>query len=152
MSFTEKLIYNPETGIFNWKRTGRKAGGLCKFGYRRINIFGKKYYAHLLAWFFTYGEFPKLEVDHINNDKDDNRISNLRLATRNQNCLNTTLSKASTSGYKGVYWHKHSKKWNLQYTFNGKVKSGGYFNSKEEAYQKYNKIIETLNDSEFRKI
>jgi hypothetical protein len=90
----EQLDYNPETGEFRWKVprngviVGAKAGTDCHDGYISIRIFGKRYMAHRLAWLHHYGEWPIGGLDHINGQRWDNRIVNLRLATPKQSAAN----------------------------------------------------------------
>lgn len=69
------------------------------------------------------------EVDHINGNPFDNRRCNLRLASRSQNAANSRLNRANTSGYKGVYWHKTTKRWHARIHVNGRTKSLGYFHT-----------------------
>mgnify|MGYP001205356344 CR=1 FL=1 len=93
------LDYDGTSGLFTWKETrsstckkGQIAGTLNDNGYIIIGALGKRYRAHHLAWFYVYGELPQ-EIDHINKNKSDNRIDNLRLATRSQNNINTKPRK-----------------------------------------------------------
>lgn len=100
-------------------------------------VFKKKYYIHqLVAITFLNHEICglKLVVDHINNDKTDNRLENLQILT----CIENTLKdKISTSKYRGVSFFKNTGKWRCQKEINGKNKHLGYFNTEEEAYQKF---------------
>lgn len=89
------LRYDPETGEFAWIKTpghrpraGLKAGKMTRGGYVQIGFGGKHHMAHRLAWFFVHGEMPSSFLDHINGDRADNRIANLRPATREQNAQN----------------------------------------------------------------
>jgi len=110
--------YDKETGNLIWKVTnsnnqkiGDIAGSLNpKVGYIRVGINGKKYYAHRLIFLYHKGYLPKT-IDHINCDKVDNRIENLRAATVGQNQHNRKTNANNTSGYKGVSWCKAKKKW-----------------------------------------
>jgi hypothetical protein len=134
-----ELNYCQETGIFTWKKYKRGvnkslyAGSICHNGYLKIFINNKHYYAHRLAWLYTYGYMPDREVDHINHDKSDNRISNLRLATRNQNSFNTSIRSDNTSGIKGVSWYPRLNKWRVYINANNKQKTIGYFEELELA-------------------
>lgn len=103
------LDYNPDTGVFHWKipigprvRVGDVAAVYKGNGYARIQIDGVRYNAHRLAWLYVYGVYPEILVDHINLDKSDNRIANLRVATETENRRNTKTLKNSKTGVKGV--------------------------------------------------
>lgn len=106
---------------------GQKAGSLRQSGYVAIVVNKVPRYAHRLIFMMHYGYFPKF-IDHINGVKNDNRIENLREATKNQNAWNTTKTILNTSGVKNVYWSKRDKKWNVRISANGTYKSfGNYF-------------------------
>ncbi len=128
----ELLDYNPDTGIFIWKvkSTYKKIGDIAGYeaqdGYVRIKIKSIYYTAHKLAWIYSYNENPEL-IDHINLKKNDNRICNLRKATKSQNQYNKAIQKNNTSGIKGVNWNCNAKKWMAITTINGKNKNLGYF-------------------------
>jgi hypothetical protein len=90
------LDYDQNTGVFRWatrkcqrKRAGEIAGSVSNKGYVMIGIDYKKYSAHRLAWLYVHGDWPAGEIDHINRDRTDNRISNLRVATRRQQIENS---------------------------------------------------------------
>lgn len=130
------INYCAETGEFTWKHrsdaskswntqfSGTKCGSLSN-GYILIKINGKGYRAHRLAWLIENGEWPDLEVDHINGDKQDNRLKNLRLADRIQQGHNRKPS--GKSGILGVHWCKNDKKWKAFTRLNGKKKNLGSF-------------------------
>jgi len=80
---------------------------------------GKQHKAHRLIWLYVYGEMPK-EIDHINGDRQDNRLENLRSVTRSQNQFNKAMAQNNTSGYRGVSWHKKSQQWVIRVCANGK--------------------------------
>ncbi len=137
----ELLDYDPETGVFIWKKKvanrvkiGDIAGCLdISTGYIVFMIKGKRYRAHRLAWFYIYGEWPKDQIDHINHVRDDNRIVNLREVTRQENLKNASLSKNNKSDVTGVHWYKANKEWRAQIMVNGKYIHLGYFNDKHDA-------------------
>jgi hypothetical protein len=142
-----KLNYNPITGDFTWKdnysaraRKGRIAGSVRTDGYRGIgqNINGKRKVlkAHRLAYFMILGELPNV-IDHIDGDKDNNEISNLRSCTNQQNQMNRVKYENNKSGFKGISWHKPSKKWQAQIKINGRKKHLGVFATAEEASEVY---------------
>jgi hypothetical protein len=92
-----------------------------------------------------YGEIPSkgMLIDHINGDRTDNRISNLRLVTRQQNVYNTP-PRGEASAHKGVGWNKHVGKWQANIKHEGKVRYLGVFDSEEEAAMRYLKEAELL--------
>ena len=110
----------------------KPAGSIHKTGYRHISWRGKVQKAHRLIFMLHYGYLPP-EVDHINGDRQDNRIENLRPATRSENQCNRGAIASNTSGYPGVTWHKHSKAWYVRVMKDGKSKIIGYFKDLELA-------------------
>lgn len=82
----------------------------------------------------------ELEMDHKNMNKTDNRLNNLRLATKRQNRFNSTSRKGTSSKFKGVYWCKHAKKWIARIRVNGEKKHLGCFKGEEEAAKAYDKV------------
>lgn len=140
----ELLSYNPETGVFTWRvnrggtaRVGATAGTIGKKGYRYIGVKNKCYLAHRLAWLYIYGCLPEKHIDHINREKSDNRIDNLREVSNSQNHWNLNTNSANTSGYTGVSWNKRAKKWHSYIHAQGKRKHLGLFNTPEEAHAAY---------------
>lgn len=137
------LSYNADTGCFRWlvRKNGQRAvvGHVNAEGYLDICIKQRTYRAHRLAWFYAYGEWPPhgMYIDHVNGDRADNRLSNLRLATHAQNLQNCKVKRNSSSGLKGVYWHKRRKKWRSRIRVNGHVLVLGFFSTKEEAHKAY---------------
>lgn len=139
----ELINYDPKTGIFTWRvsRKGAKAGNVVgnfdAYGYLRAKVLYKPYVLHRLAWFYVHGTWPKQEIDHINRIKTDNRIANLREANRRENGENRNISKANTSGYKGVYWNKREKKWHAQIRVNRIRIHLGHYKNIEDAHNAY---------------
>jgi len=139
----EVLNYDAEIGIFSWRSKPRCApkdglpGCLDHHGYWRIGIDYGRYWAHRLAWFYVQGVWPVGEIDHINGDPLDNRISNLREATRGQNAANGRTRKDSKLGLKGVSFHAKTGKWAARSQKDGKRVSFGYFHTPEEAHHAY---------------
>lgn len=139
----EFLRYDPENGLFTWRvtrkvRAGTVAGSLHAYGYIHIKIYGKEYKAHRLAWLYTFGVVPEHEIDHINGERSDNRLCNLRLATRAENQQNRRKVKPGTSKHLGVFFHKREGKYRAQIQFQGKRLQLGSFVNEDDAASAYN--------------
>jgi hypothetical protein len=139
-----KLNYDQETGIFTWKydgtrgvKAGHITGTKMKSGYLMLCVKGKRLLAHRVAWLLVHGEFPFGNIDHVNRDKSDNRIANLRLATCEQNAQNRLKNCKNTSGFKGVTWHKRDERWQAAITVKGKVLHLGYYKVLVDASNAY---------------
>ena len=147
------VSYEPETGVFRWRQDHKnlkwiKAGDEVgkdarKGGYRCTSINKKQYYQHRLVWLYVHGEWPLHQVDHINGDKADNRLCNLRLATKNENAQNIKKLKNNSSGVVGAYRH-WSGRWYSSIMVNGKAKYLGSFGSAEEAGKAYSEAKKTF--------
>jgi hypothetical protein len=154
--FQKAVSYCPLTGVFTWKikkgkaKPGFVAGYVCPKGYVKIEIYGSPVLAHRLAWFLYYGQWPKSQIDHINGIKCDNRITNLRDVTQSQNQCNVGTRKDNTSGFRGVTFHKHRRKWVVEGRRFGKRACVGYYDSIEDAKAARIKW-ESANDPEFRR-
>lgn len=141
--YNEFLSYDPKTGIFTWKKkrkgvTNRGiAGTVNSCGYIIITYKGNKILAHRLAYLITYKVLPK-SLDHIDRDKTNNKISNLRECTQSENMINRGLNKNNTSGYKGVTWDKSRGMWSATIKYNYKIINLGRFNCKHQAARVYN--------------
>ncbi len=129
------LKYNKDSGVFTWVKTGINAGYNDR--YQKIGFNGKNYSAHRLAWFYETGVWPAGQVDHVNQNKLDNRFSNLRLATASDNRCNVGLKSNNKSGVKGVSWERGCNKWRAQICLNRQMKYLGLFLSIEEAKKAY---------------
>jgi hypothetical protein len=139
----ELLHYDPENGVFTWVRyrkngayPGDVAGGLSHRGYWRIKLDGVFYQAHKLAWLYVYGVMPVM-MDHKNRRKDDNRIRNIRPATKSENGQNLPVQGRSASGITGVTRHHTQPKWLARITYRGKLIYLGTFDILEDAAQAY---------------
>jgi hypothetical protein len=151
----EILEYNPDTGEFFWLSPGNRidlvgkpAGWMHWKGYWRIEIDGKDYASHRLAWLYVYGCWPKNQLDHINRNKSDNRIKNLREATNGQNGANSK-AKPSHSKLKGAHWHSRDKKWFSHIWYDGKKHFLGRFATAEEAHAAYCETAKKLHGEFF---
>lgn len=142
-----ELFYIEETGVFvrNKKTRGKKpnagcfAGCLDKDGYIRITVLGKPYQAHRLAWLYVYGRFPEKYIDHINGQRNDNRISNLRdvdMTTNMQN-IRKSMSSNKTCGLLGASKETNRNAFKAQIQINGKKITIGYYKTPQEAHQAY---------------
>lgn len=117
------------------RKIGDKVGKLNADGYVHIDIDGKIYKAHRLIFLMHHGWLPKF-LDHIDLNKQNNKIDNLRPATCAQNQANKPLQKSNTSGYKGVT-KKCKRRWMARISVNGERKYLGLYRTKEEAYDIY---------------
>jgi hypothetical protein len=126
------LEYSEATGVFINKRLNREAGGVHHSGYRTINIKGTHYQAHRLAWLYMFGTWPAYFIDHINGNKLDNRLCNLREATHGQNKANSASKKT-----KGATWVARDNCWIAQIRVNKVRKHLGCFKTAAEAHQAY---------------
>jgi hypothetical protein len=113
-------------------KVGSKAGSVNADGYVKVTINNKKYCAHRIIFMMQYG-YILAEVDHINCNRSDNRIENLRAVSRNQNRYNVNGYKNNTSGVKGVSWKAPINKWQVAVNINGKRKYIGVFKDFELA-------------------
>jgi hypothetical protein len=137
------LSYNPDTGEFIWivrpskaVKNGDIAGVIDKRGYRTIGIKGKIYKAHRLAWLYVHGSLPTGLIDHINGDKSDNKIQNLRDVFADGNSQNIRKpNKRNKSGFLGVIFFQN--KWRASITVNSKTQWLGDYSTPEEAHAAY---------------
>lgn len=131
----EIILYDPLTGDFFWKvrrgafRAGSKAGHIDNTGYLRIRI-GKLYQAHRLAWLYCYGYWPKKYIDHIDGNKLNNKIENLRDVSHTTNVRNAHKAK-------GYSWMKSRNKYIAYIVINKKQKHLGYFENEKDARRAY---------------
>ena len=139
------LSYNPETGEFTWlvdkgtrAKKNTKAGSICKtHGYVFVRLNHKLYRAHHLVWLYVYGVFPKLDIDHIDQQRHNNRITNLREVTRSVNNYNTRKRK-------GYCFSKQKNKYWAYIVIEGKQKHLGFFENPEQAKEAYEQAKSSL--------
>lgn len=129
------LFHDEKSGEVRWKvkrkngNPGTRAGRIDSYGYLVVGLGNKQYKAHRIAWLLNFGEWPNQAIDHIDGDKTNNRISNLRLANPSENMFNHKVSRANKSGVKGVCWNKRAKKWKASLRIGrGERLHIGYFN------------------------
>lgn len=153
------LRYCPETGALTWKtrdpsmfpnvgkggadrncaawnsfHAGRRAiATKANNGYLKGELWGADLLAHRVAWALHYGAWPNGLIDHINGDKADNRIENLRLVDHSGNTKNNRISKKNTTGHIGVYWEPLRNKWRADITADKKTVCLGRFDNKDDA-------------------
>jgi hypothetical protein len=143
------LNYDPDTGKFTWKITvnsrapaGSVAGCINPDGYRQIRVAGIVYKAHRLAWLYVTGKFPLNGVDHINGDRMDNRIDNLRDVSHRENHQNTKFHR--NGRLFGTSFHKQSKKWEARIRVRDKRIYLGSFDTEQEAHKSYLDFLQRL--------
>ena len=137
------LRYEPETGILTWRVTssnraviGTVAGYTKCLGYRLVRVKGERIRAHRIVWAMVHGEWPAYDIDHINGNPSDNRIVNLREATKSQNQHNRSKQRNNSSGFKGVV-KQSPNRWGAYIWVDGSAKYLGLFASPELAHEAY---------------
>lgn len=140
----ELLHYDPETGVFtrlvslNFAvNVGDVAGTLMKKGYWSIGVDKHKYKAHRLAWLYMTGSWPKEQIDHINGNRIDNRFSNLRECTNQENQQNIPVITKATGRLVGTCFRKDRGMWSAAIICTPVRKHLGFFATQEEAHQAY---------------
>jgi len=144
------LDYDPNTGIFTWEksgcgRSGMRAGSMNANGYWQIGIGGAVYTAHRLAWLHTHGAWPLRLIDHVDGNKANNALANLREASRVQNAFNQKANKRRSGILtpKGAYFSEKGQNWKAVITTNGRRRHLGYYPTPEAAHAAYVKAAIT---------
>jgi hypothetical protein len=146
-----------KNGRLYWKvsntnriKVGDIAGYITEHGYRKIRVEKKQEYEHRIVFLMHHGFLPK-HLDHIDGNKLNNKIENLREATHSQNMMNVKIKKNNTSGTKGVCFDKQRKKWLVRITIQNKDIHLGRFDDLElaelvaiEGRDKYHKSFARL--------
>lgn len=148
----EVFDYDPDTGQLRRKirmgsrgAVGALVGSIGSEGYRVVCIDGERYYAHRLIWLHVYGMWPNAQVDHVDGDRSNNCLSNLRDVNASQNQQNLRGARRNSStGIKGVFWSDRSKKYTVQIGINGKRKSLGLFSDIDVAAGVYARAASKL--------
>ena len=125
--------YNDQTGQL--LRSGRPVGTPHSLGYLKVKIRGRTYFVHRLVFLYCYGRWP-IRLDHINRDKTDNKLSNLRECSHEHNNANRGMMRNNTSGFKGVHFHRSSGYWKAQVGY----EVVGYYKTKKEAAVAYDQF------------
>lgn len=150
-----KELVEYRNGFLYWKvnthRGQQKIGDMAgshthSRGYSTISLDRKSYLIHRIVWVYHNGDNLKINkfIDHIDENKRNNRIENLRIANNGQNMQNRDKQKNNKSGYKGVCWNKCSKKWHAQISCKGVKHSIGFFKTKVDAAIAYNDAAKKL--------
>lgn len=144
------FAYDLETGSLRWiSRRGVKAGNEAgcsssQDGYRRVCVDGVDYLAHRIIWLFCNGGPVPEFLDHVNGVKDDNRIANLRPATKSENGRNRPKQRNNRSGFKGVCWDSNKRSWLATIKLDGRQHRLGHFRDPEAAHAAYVRAAEPL--------
>ena len=142
MSITQADVlefFQYEDGKLFWKKrsanrtvVGSQISFVENTGYIRVRFKGKHYGIHQIIFLMHYGYIPE-HVDHVDGEKLNNKIENLRAATKSENALNKKVRCDSASGIKNVHWYEPLKKWRVAVSINKKRKHIGYFDDLELA-------------------
>lgn len=145
-SVAQRVSYDPLTGVITHV-AGPKAGQSAVVkegdGYTSVFLDGFRFKSHRIAWLLSHGEWPSGMIDHINRDRSDNRLLNLRVVERAENAKNAKMRTDNKSGHKGVSWHARGKKWRACYVVSGKQVYLGLYANKDDAIAAYLSAVNT---------
>lgn len=146
LEVNELLEYAPELGgsCLKWKVDrvynkvkGKMAGTLNDQGYYQVRVNCRLHLAHRLVWLLNNGVWPANQIDHMDRNRVNNQIGNLREATNAENGQNQKMRVDNTSGCTGVSWITQHRKWQAKIKLKGRYKHLGLFESKEDAANAY---------------
>jgi hypothetical protein len=149
------LDYIPSTGGFWWKErpgntwwnathAGKPAGSVSGTGYIYIDVHRLSYRAHRLAWLWMTGEWPPVEIDHIDCDPANNTWRNLRPASRSEGSQNRRVGRNSTTGIRGISYNSRRKQWIVRIMVDKQSHFGGWFRDLQEAQMVRNALVHRL--------
>jgi hypothetical protein len=134
-----KVLFEYRDGVLYWKnprarrcKSGDAAGSVDADGYLVVGFTEGRYPVHKIVWAMHHGQLPDL-VDHINGDRQDNRIENLRAVTKRENNFNKRVRSDNSTGITGVRWHSQRKKWNARIKVDGVDRSLGMYKEMRDA-------------------
>tara|TARA_R110002126_G_scaffold88499_3_gene212068 strand:+ start:735 stop:1241 length:507 start_codon:yes stop_codon:yes gene_type:complete len=134
------FYYDAESGMLLWRygnkrnvKPWQEAKALNGNGYVCVKIQGKNYPVHRIIWVYVHGTFPEQDIDHKNRIRNDNRLCNLRVVSRTDNCQNISLPSHNKSGHIGVSWFKNHNCWTVYVKVNKKNKWLGYYKNLDDA-------------------
>jgi len=138
------LDYDPESGVLTWRErrgpkaaAGQRAGNIGGNGYRYIRVDRRQYPEHRIIWLQVYGASPCSHIDHKDGDPQNNRLDNLREASRSQNMANRKIDSRNRSGAKGVWWRASLNRWVVDVRKDGRSRRVGSFQTWEDAAAAY---------------
>lgn len=145
MNYFDRIHYDPVTGQFTWAISargvvkGKPAGTIDREGYRVVKLGRKPYRAGRLAWFLVHGAWPIGSIDHINGNRADDRLCNLRDVPHELNMQNKRVAMRNnrSCGLLGVTWNKQHHRWQSKLMVNKVFHHVGLFDSAEEAHEAY---------------